>query len=49
MDRMIGEMLEAMQANGLADDTLVVYTSDHVCPCYRCSWLHLDLLYWVTT
>ena len=31
MDRLIGEMLDAMHDNGLADDTLVVYTSDHVC------------------
>jgi|EP01043_Picozoa_sp_COSAG02_P043638 arylsulfatase A-like enzyme len=31
MDRLIGEMLDAMHANGLAEDTLVVYTSDHVC------------------
>ena len=29
MDQMIGEILGAMHANGLADDTLVVYTSDH--------------------
>ena len=33
MDRLIGEMLDAMHNNGLADDTLVVYTSDHVRPC----------------
>src|SRR5262249_30238252 len=29
MDRMIGEILDALDASGLADDTLVIYTSDH--------------------
>jgi choline-sulfatase len=29
MDRMIGAILDALDAAGLADDTLVVYTSDH--------------------
>jgi choline-sulfatase len=29
MDRMIGTILDALDAAGLADDTLVVYTSDH--------------------
>lgn len=29
LDRMIGQVLAALEANGLADDTLVVYTSDH--------------------
>jgi choline-sulfatase len=29
MDRMIGEILDALDAAGLADDTVVVYTSDH--------------------
>lgn len=29
MDAMIGDILLALERNGLADDTLVVYTSDH--------------------
>lgn len=29
LDAMIGEILEALEANGLAENTLVVYTSDH--------------------
>ncbi len=29
LDRMIGEVLDALEAAGLADDTLVVYASDH--------------------
>ncbi len=29
MDAMIGQILEALEANGLAENTLVVYTSDH--------------------
>jgi choline-sulfatase len=29
MDRLIGQILEALRANGLEDNTLVVYTSDH--------------------
>jgi choline-sulfatase len=29
MDQLIGRVLERLQANGLADDTLVVYASDH--------------------
>ncbi len=29
MDRMIGEILDALDAAGLAEDTLVIYTSDH--------------------
>ena len=28
-DAMIGQILEALEANGLADNTLIVYTSDH--------------------
>ncbi|HSI32058.1 MAG: sulfatase-like hydrolase/transferase [Phycisphaerae bacterium] len=29
MDRQIGQVLDALKASGLADDTVVVYTSDH--------------------
>ncbi|MEZ5834783.1 MAG: sulfatase-like hydrolase/transferase [Geminicoccaceae bacterium] len=29
MDRMIGQILDRLEENGLADDTLVIYTSDH--------------------
>ena len=29
MDAMIGEVMDALERNGLGDDTLVVYTSDH--------------------
>jgi len=29
MDRMIGQLLDALDANGLAQNTLVVYSSDH--------------------
>ena len=29
LDRMIGELLDTLEAEGLADDTLVVYSSDH--------------------
>lgn len=29
VDRMIGQILQALETNGLADDTLIVYTSDH--------------------
>ena len=29
LDVMIGEILRALEANGLAEDTLIVYTSDH--------------------
>lgn len=29
MDHLIGQILEALRINGLADNTLVVYTSDH--------------------
>jgi len=29
MDRLIGDILAALERNGLADDTLVVYASDH--------------------
>ena len=29
MDRMIGQILDALQRNGFSDNTLVVYTSDH--------------------
>ena len=29
VDRMIGQVLKALQANHLADNTLIVYTSDH--------------------
>lgn len=29
MDRMIGQILDALEAGGLADNTLIVYSSDH--------------------
>ncbi len=29
MDRLIGQILQALRANGLEDNTLIVYTSDH--------------------
>jgi choline-sulfatase len=29
VDIMVGEILQALEANGLADNTLIVYTSDH--------------------
>lgn len=29
VDRMVGQVLDALRANGLAENTLVVYTSDH--------------------
>ena len=29
MDRLIGQILEALCANGLEEDTLIIYTSDH--------------------
>ena len=29
MDAMIGQILDALHANGLADNTLIIYTSDH--------------------
>ena len=29
MDQLIGEILDAMRANGLDRDTIVVYMSDH--------------------
>lgn len=29
MDAMIGQILDTLEANGLADNTLVIYTSDH--------------------
>ncbi|MDE2841506.1 MAG: sulfatase-like hydrolase/transferase, partial [Chloroflexota bacterium] len=29
MDAMIGQILDALEANGLAENTLVIYTSDH--------------------
>lgn len=29
MDRMIGRILNALEANGLADNTLIIYSSDH--------------------
>ncbi|MFP6643877.1 MAG: sulfatase-like hydrolase/transferase [Candidatus Latescibacterota bacterium] len=29
MDRLIGQILEALRANGLDDNTLIIYTSDH--------------------
>lgn len=29
MDRMIGQILDKLEASGLADDTLVIYASDH--------------------
>lgn len=29
MDTMIGQILDALHANGLADNTLIIYTSDH--------------------
>ena len=29
MDRKVGELLDALEANGLADNTVVIFTSDH--------------------
>ncbi|MBV7332247.1 sulfatase-like hydrolase/transferase [Chloroflexi bacterium TSY] len=29
VDMMVGQILEALEANGLADNTMIVYTSDH--------------------
>ena len=29
MDRMIGQILDALEANGLAENTLIIYSSDH--------------------
>ena len=45
MDAMIGEMLAALERNGFADNTLVVYTSDHGDQLGEHGlWLEADLL-----